>query len=115
MNNIVAQGLKIVPSVGAGTPQPASLTLTGPLKGINTIGDVVNRISQFLIPLAAVILFIVLVYGGYQFLLSQGNPEKVKSARAILTAGVIGFILLIISFTLVKLISFILGLDTGII
>ncbi|OGK15353.1 hypothetical protein A2774_03415 [Candidatus Roizmanbacteria bacterium RIFCSPHIGHO2_01_FULL_39_12c] len=87
---------------------------TGP-KGINTIGDLVNRVVQFLIPLAAVILLLVFIWGGYDFMMSQGNPERVKSAQAKLTTGVIGLVLLLLSFAVVRLISSIFGLGGGII
>lgn len=89
--------------------------ITGPLVGINNLGDVVNIIMQFLIPLAGIALFFVLVAGGYQFLTSQGNAEKIKSAQAKLTTGIIGFVLLIISYLAVKIIAFIFGLGGGII
>ena len=87
---------------------------TGP-GGINTIGDLVNRIVQFLIPLAAVILLLVFIWGGYDFMMSQGNPEKVKSAQAKLTTGIIGLVLLLMAYALVRLISSIFGLGGGII
>ena len=87
---------------------------TGP-GGINTIGDLVNRIVQFLIPLAAVILLLVFILGGYDFMMSQGSPEKIKSAQAKLTTGIIGLILLLMAYALVRLISSIFGLGGGII
>lgn len=82
---------------------------------ISTVGDLVNRIVQFLIPLAAVILLIVFIMGGYDFMMSQGSPEKIKSAQAKLTTGIIGLILLLLAFVIVRLISQILGLGGGII
>ena len=87
---------------------------TGP-GGINTIGDLVNRIVQFLIPLAAVILLLVFILGGYDFMMSQGSPEKIKSAQAKLTTGIIGLILLLMAYAIVRLISSIFGLGGGII
>lgn len=87
---------------------------TGP-GGINTISDLVNRVVQFLIPLAAVILLLVFIWGGYDFMMSQGSPEKVKSAQAKLTTGIIGLILLLLAYAIVRLISSIFGLGGGII
>lgn len=88
--------------------------IMGPLVGINTVGDLVNRMILFLFPLAGIVLFFVLIWGGYDFLLSQGNPEKIKSARAKITAGLIGFVLLVASYLIVKLITVIFGLQSGI-
>jgi len=64
---------------------------------------------KLLIPLIMVILLFVFISGGYDLLLSAGNPEKVKSARAKLTAGIIGFIVIVSAYFVVKLISQIFG------
>ena len=82
---------------------------------IKTLGDLVNRIIQFLIPLAAVILLVVFIWGGYDYMMSQGSPEKVKSAQAKITTGIIGLVLLLVSYVIVRLISQIFGLGGGII
>jgi TRAP-type C4-dicarboxylate transport system permease small subunit len=86
----------------------------GPLVGMNTLGDVVNKLMSFLVPLASIVLFIVLIMGGYDFLMSQGNAEKIKSGRAKITAGIIGFILIALAFVITKLVAYILGLGEGI-
>lgn len=96
----------------SGTP------LQGPLQGpggsqIETLADLINVITSFVVPFALVILFFVFVSGGYDFLFSRGNPEKVKSARAKLTAGVVGFILLVMSYLIVRLVSQIFGIGEG--
>ncbi len=89
-------------------------SIKGPLVGINNLGDLINKVvNVFLIPLAGIILFIVLLWGGIGFILSRGNPEKVKSARAKITTGLIGFLLLILAFFIVRLVSFIFGLGAG--
>ncbi len=103
MKRLLAQSMKI------GTQQ-----LEGPLKGINTVGDLISKILLFLFPLAGLILLFVLIWGGFDFITSQGSPEKIKSAWAKITTGVIGFALLVLSMLFVRLIAFIFGLYTGI-
>jgi|SRR3989338_1738734 len=89
--------------------------IDGPLPAdIQTIGNVVNIVYGFLIPLGGVVLLLVLIWGGYTLMLSSGNPEKIKSAKAKITAGIIGFILLVGSFLMVKIIAFIFNLGQGI-
>lgn len=90
--------------------------ITGPLKNINTLADAVNVVVQnLLIPLGAIILLFVLMWGGFSLITSQGDPEKLKAARARLTAGIIGFVLLIVSYLLVKVLAYVFGLQQGII
>ncbi len=90
--------------------------ITGPLDpNINTLGDLVNRVVQFLIPLAAVVLLLVLIWAGYDYLTAQGSAEKIKSAQAKIGSALLGFILLFLSYVIVRLIAFIFGLGGGII
>ncbi len=107
---LITQNLFINPPGPGNNPSGEGIGISGPLDKIVTVGDLVSRITQFLIPVAALILFFVLISGGYDLLMSQGNPEKLKSARAKITAGVIGFVLMIASYMIVKLISSIFGL-----
>lgn len=108
MKNLLAQGITI-----------NGQHIEGPLKGfggqpIEKLSDVINILVVFLYPLAGILLFIFLVWGGYDFLLSGGDPEKVKSGKAKITSALIGFILLVLSFFIVRLFSYIFGLGSGI-
>jgi len=90
-----------------------------PIKGpldptINTLGDLINRVLLFLIPLAAVILLLVLIWGGYDFLTSGGDPSKVKNAQAKITTSLIGFFIIIFAYLIVRIIAYIFNLETGI-
>lgn len=88
--------------------------IKGPLENINNIGDVINILIPFVMSLAGVMLFLVLIWGGYDVMMSQGTPEKMKSGRAKITAGVVGFILLILSYFFAKLLSYIFNVGQGI-
>jgi hypothetical protein len=107
MHEFIAQNLQIGGNAGTISNIQGPLVVNG--KSNPTLGDIVSQILVFLIPLAAVILFLVFIWGAYDFLLANGNPERVKSARAKITAGIIGFVILLISFLLVRLIATILG------
>lgn len=104
MNNLIAQKITI-----------NNHDITGPLQGITTLADLINVIVKFVYPFAGILLFIYLVWGGYDYLLSQGNPEKVKGAHGKLTSAIIGFVLLFISYILVRIIALIFGLNSGVI
>jgi hypothetical protein len=88
--------------------------IVGPLQGINTLGDLVNRVLLFLMPLSGVILLLVLIWGGYDFLTSGGDAAKVKNAQAKITTGLIGFFILIFAYFITRVIAYIFGLETGI-
>ncbi len=104
MLDVLAQNLKIQ------TGDKSDVSITGPLsKDIKGLADIINIILSFLIPFAALMLFFVFVAAGYDFLFSQGNPEKIKSAQAKITTGIIGFVFLTLSYFLVRATALIFG------
>lgn len=91
------------------------MPIKGPLsRDYTSIASIINNVVPFIIALAGIILFFVLMWGGFDYVTSQGAPEKLKTANAKITAGVIGFILLITSFLIVRILSYIFGIGQGI-
>src|SRR3989344_4494651 len=115
MEKLLAQGLIIQPTSLPGQPTVPPVNIQGPLVGINNLGDIINLSLKFLLPLAAVVLFFVIVYGGDGPFVSPGEPGKNKDGRNKITTGIIGFVLLVLSYVIVKLIAWIFGLGGGII
>lgn len=88
--------------------------IKGPLDGFNTIGDIVNKVVPFVMSIAGIILFFVLLWGGLDYVTSQGSPEKLKSANAKITAGLTGFAILVFSFLISRIFAYIFGVGEGI-
>lgn len=88
--------------------------IEGPLVGIEKVGDIVSKLLTFLIPLGGILFLLVFIWGGIDIIMSQGSPEKWKTARLKITYAVVGFVLLAVAFLFVKLIETIFGLNTGI-
>lgn len=90
-------------------------TIQGPLdSGVDSLGKIITKILGFIMPMAGIVLLFILISGGYDYMMSQGNADKIKSAQGKITSGIIGFILLILSFLVVRLIAVIFGLGSGI-
>jgi len=90
----------------------------GPLKGpggssIDNIGDVISIVLPPIIITAGIILFFVLLISGIQIMTSAGNPEKLKVAGAKITWSLVGFVMLALSYILIKFVSNIFGLGQG--
>ena len=79
--------------------------------GEATIGDIFSVLLPYIYSLAGLILFIYLIIGGFEFLTSGGNKDKIQSAQSKLTNAVVGFVIIFLSYWLVKIIEIIFGLQ----
>lgn len=92
---------------------PATEFGTGPSAGANLIGNFVTKILPIAIGIGGFLTVIFIAISGVQFITSSGNPEAANAARSRLTFAIIGFVILALSFVIVKLIDKIF-LGTGI-
>ena len=73
-------------------------------------GDIVSALVNYLFPIAGLLLMLYLLYGGFVFLTSAGDPQKVQTAKGILTMAFIGFAIIFTSYWIVQIVSRVLGL-----
>jgi nitrate reductase gamma subunit len=65
-------------------------------------GNVIFMASSLIV----LVLFIMIFYGGFSYLTSFGNPEKVKKAQNILRYAIVGVILFMSSFLILKAVDY---------
>lgn len=75
-----------------------------------TIGTLITNILPLVLSFAGLILFGMLIWGGYDLLFSGGDPNKAASAKGKVTAAIIGFVIVFIAFFLTQTINYIFGL-----
>ncbi len=74
----------------------SNFKVDSPLKGsITDVPSLILVILNMLITISIPIIVIAIVYAGFSYVTSQGNPEKIKTATRTLTYAVIGAILII--------------------
>jgi len=61
-----------------------------------TIQHLMTSITDKLLPIGAFLAFGFIVYGGYMWMISAGDPEKVKRAQGVLTWAIIGLVFTIL-------------------
>lgn len=54
-------------------------------------------VFRYLFPLSGLICFLFIVKGGYMWMMSSGDPEKVKRAQGTLTWSVIGMVFVLLT------------------
>lgn len=75
------------------------------------IATFINILLPFLIIGAALIFLAMGLYGGLTWVSSGGNEENLKKAQKIFTSSIIGLVIVLTSFFLIKLIGLILKIN----
>lgn len=75
------------------------------------LGELISSVLPYIFGAAGIALLIYLVIGGFQMMLSRGDPKAIQSAQAKITSALIGFIIVIIAYLLVQLLGQLLGID----
>lgn len=84
----------------------------GNLEGgsINDTEGLINAVVDIAVPLAVICVVVLVIYSGYLLMSSQGNPDKLKEGKDILTNAIIGFLVILLSVAILLLLSNSLGL-----
>lgn len=90
-----------------------------PTNKFNSLGDLVNVILPNVYMLAGVILFILLLFGGFGVIMGAGNddPKQAAQGRQAITMAVIGFLVIFASYWIIGIIEKLTGtniLNSGI-
>jgi hypothetical protein len=73
------------------TPTPIEIKLINPLKDINDLPSLITAIlNNIIMPLAAVVVVIMIIYSGFKFITAQGNPGEIEKAKSGLLYVLIG-------------------------
>lgn len=95
----------------SGTPIDAPAGV--PTGGMETGQKAINLGFNLLFLVGVVITLALIIYSGIQWILSNGEKEKIASARARITYSIIGLVVIITAFIVVKVVLTLLGYDSG--
>jgi hypothetical protein len=70
-----------------------------------------QRVISIALGLGGIVLFVMLVVGGFKYLTSGGDPKAVESAQKTLTSAILGLVLLLSAYLILKLIGNFTGID----
>ena len=76
---------------------------------LNCIPFVFSNIVKAALMFVGTVAVILLVYAGIRFVMSGGDPKQVQQARQIITYAIIGLVIVLSSFAIIYLISYLTG------
>jgi uncharacterized membrane protein len=71
---------------------------------------IVSSLLPWVYVVAGLLLFLYLILGGFELMTSGGNKNSLQSGQKKITAAVIGFVIIFVSFWLVQILQKIFGL-----
>ena len=77
---------------------------------LSTPGGIISRILEFSFPLAGLILFIMLFWGGFEILYGSSTSKSMEAGKNRITSAIIGFFLLFASFWIIQILEVVLGI-----
>jgi hypothetical protein len=73
--------------------------------GATDINGLVAMIIDIVLSVAGLIAVLFVIYGGYQYIFSAGNDETAEKGKKTLTNAIIGIVIIIFSFVIIRAIS----------
>jgi len=91
-------------NIGTDLLGPSVLNPSGS-NDITPIGKLVYAFSSNAIVIAGVILIIMIIYSGISMVGASGDPQQFAKAQGILTSGIIGFVIVLAAWFIIKIVE----------
>lgn len=88
-----------------------SFLVPGNVLTIDCIPIIVQNVIFWLLVFAGTAALILLLIGGIKFITSGGDPKQTEGARKTLTYAILGLILILLSFAIIRFIAQVTGVD----
>jgi len=81
------------------------LNIFGNIFGAPNIGEVVLNVVKFILGITGAAALLAIIIGGLRYVMSGGNEERIEGAKKTLTYAIIGFVVIILAYTILTLID----------
>jgi hypothetical protein len=71
--------------------------------------EIINMVLPFFFVIAGLVLFVMIVFGGFTIFTSAGNPEKIKQGQGMVVNALIGFGIMFAAYWIIQLLETTLG------
>lgn len=105
-----ATSLSLVATTAYAATLDLAPTDVNPGRGFATdFGSLLNAVLSFVMVIAALLVFLYLIWGGIEWITSGGDKGQTEKARNKITAAVVGLIILAASYAILTLVLRFLG------
>jgi len=78
---------------------------------LNSLGGIISRILEFMFPIVIAILFVMLIWAGFEMFSGATSKSSLESGKKRATMAIVGFLLIFVSYWLIQLLEAILGIS----
>ncbi|MBU1088987.1 hypothetical protein KKA02_03890 [Patescibacteria group bacterium] len=75
------------------------------------LGDVISDALPYVYVIAGLSMFVMLIAGGIQLMTAAGDPARTKAGYGKITAGVVGFLLIFLSYIIMQVVETMFGVS----
>jgi len=75
------------------------------IKPINDIVGIIRAVIQFILVVAFVLAFVMLLIGGIRWITAGGDEKGVAGARNMITAALIGLVIVLVAYAIILLVE----------
>ena len=72
---------------------------------------VVKNVIDAALIFAGSVALIMVIYSGIKMITTRGDPKQVQGAKRTLTFAILGLIIILLSFTIIRIISYVTGVE----
>lgn len=83
-------------------PGPEGGTIDNPAAGFPDLASFISPLLTVIFYIAAFLAFYWLIWGAYQYIMSQGNKENLAKARAKITWALVGLMVVFMAYFIAK-------------
>lgn len=88
---------------------PLAISGSGAKDELSTPGGVLGRLLELIFPLAGLMLFLLIVWGGFEILASSASQKGIEAGKNRITAAVIGYLLLFSTYWMLQILEVVFG------
>ena len=81
--------------------------------GTPTITCIIDGVIQFLLAIVFLVAVVFLIIGGFRYIVSQGNEEGVEKAKGTITNAIIGIVVVLLGWIILRVVINILEKGAG--
>lgn len=75
------------------------------------LGNLLSTVLSFILGVGAFLMFLFLLIGGLRYIFSGGDEKAIAAARGQITIAIAGFLVILLSWVVMKIIEFLTGLN----